>query len=134
MDREEKVKVKEEERNPYRKGEGNSKFIEMVVERCFEKGNGLMFRLFDIGNLSFTGQKLFVYKNNVGSIVRRFANGIRNGEDVDKMFNEMREEMEKVVKLACDDGGEKGRVFMEKVDRELKLYRMFVDSLKGGKQ
>lgn len=128
-------KGKKEQKNPYRNEEVDvqKKVIEIAISKCFERGTGLMFKLFDIGNLTFEGNKLFVYKNNIGNIIRTFANGIRDGKDFDTAFNEMNQELEVVVRLACNDE-EKSRIFMDKVNNELRAFRIFVDSLKGGEK
>jgi hypothetical protein len=103
--------------NPYK--DTGSRDISEIVSCCLSK-NGVMFALFDIGNLSFANSntQLQVYRNRVGNLVREFVKAIEDGRSVEQECIILREEIVKLGTL-CFNSEEKRSIFIELVDKTL---------------
>jgi len=103
-----KVAVEEIE-NPYKEIEKNRDDVKAkhvaakVSTKCLERGTGVMFKLFDLGNLSFKGTQLYVYKNKVGDAIRFFIKMLDAGVEFEKSFNELTMELLKIARLSCSE-------------------------------
>lgn len=117
------VKVK----NPFRVGNqvADSVFHEVLVRRCMSKRDGLMFKLFDLGNLSFDGIKNTTYKNIVGDCVRKLIEVCGSQEMLEQCIDNVRHKIEGVVKLSGrDDNFVKN--FMDRVEEILAEFGVAV--------
>jgi len=84
-----------------------------------KKPGGLLFKLFDLGTLSFQeDNRLKVYKDRVGDSVRKFLANIKIGNDPVKCYEALRYELFKTARLGIGDDS-KHNLFCEAVDEIL---------------
>uniref|UniRef100_A0A7V3J9B9 Uncharacterized protein n=1 Tax=candidate division CPR3 bacterium TaxID=2268181 RepID=A0A7V3J9B9_UNCC3 len=107
--------------NPYGKlGDVNVAGLKDLDKICFGKG-GVMFKLFDLGKLCMSDNKrLWVYKNEVGSLLRSFVDKAKNGGYSQNDIDGLAIELSKVGKLALVEK-ERVDVFEEKVKKILEV-------------
>lgn len=102
------------EKNPYRMEKEVSKdLVDKVVNLLFARPDGVMFRLFDLGNLAFSQEKNFVYRNQIGSLIRKFAKELQDGGDFNLLMKDLERELWKVFRIACIDGVQFEACFIE---------------------
>jgi hypothetical protein len=112
-------KEKVVEGNPFRR-EKKNKAVDDIFKACLKnacsnKRDGLMFKLFDIGNMSFNDAKLLTYRNIVGAGVRKLMNSCNSREDLNKHVDYLKEDIMRIVRLGSDNE-EFIKMFRESVD------------------
>jgi len=116
-------KEKVVESNPFRQGKKNkvadNVFKACLKNACSNKREGLMFKLFDIGNMSFNDAKLLTYRNIVGAGVRKLMNNCNSREDLNKYVDYLKEDIMRIVKLGSDN------------EEFIKMFRESVDEICG---
>lgn len=98
--------------------------IENIKKLCLAKG-GVMFKLFDLGKLGLDNQdKIMVFKNVVGDVIRKFIRSIENGHsnNVAQQTAILEDELSKLGKLAFGDV-EKYTIYKDKVEQILVVLK-----------
>jgi len=102
------------ERNPYKQEKELDKdLVNKIANLLFARPDGVMFKLFDLGNLAFSQEKNFVYRNQIGSIMRKFSKQLQEGNDFSLLMRDLERELWKVFRIACIDGVQFEACFVE---------------------
>jgi hypothetical protein len=120
-----KVTVK----NPFREeGSISDKvFVDVLQTACLNKRNGLMFKLFDIGNMSFSDAKLLTYRNIVGNSVRKFLAVCRSRDSMEQELEHLKSDILRIVRLS-DNDQEFLRAFTDSVEAVCREFINTVDN------
>jgi len=88
--------------NPFRAGqEGQQKIVAAKIAAKFlGKNGGLMYKLFDLGNLAFIGTQAYVYKNEIGDSCRYFVKQLE-ANDFEDSFKDFKTKLYQVARLSC---------------------------------
>jgi len=115
-------------KNPFRSDDYSSRiFCDVLQKMCLNKRNGLLFRLFDIGNMSFTDAKLLTFRNVVGNSVRKLMANCKNRDMLEQELENLKENVMRLVRLGNNDG-EFLKAFSDSIEVVLNEFINFVDS------
>lgn len=131
-------------KNPFRKDDEldvvyDKLFVDVLGDRLMGKG-GLMFKLFDLGNLGLDKEKVLVFKNKIGAEVRKFWRSTPTRGDFERNVEEFELVLGDIGKL-CFGGnsiayegylGDVKRLLTEFVAEIISCYNAKVMEKKGG--
>jgi hypothetical protein len=116
-------------KNPFREeGSVSDKvFVDVLQTACLNKRNGLMFKLFDIGNMSFSDAKLLTYRNIVGNGVRRFLAVCKSRDSMEQELEYLKSDILRIVRLS-DNDQEFLRAFTDSIEAVCREFISNVDN------